>query len=92
MDQAFASTPSDAVYHYHSVYDSQRWQEQYADPGFVRHVSVNLVEEITDVKMVYIQIAIAKHLGLLALRLTDAIILPLNTTQYTLELHQYLKK
>jgi N-acetylated-alpha-linked acidic dipeptidase len=36
------------------------------------------------------QIAVAKHLGLMILRLTDAIILPLNTTQYALELHQYL--
>jgi len=24
MDQSFLSTPSDAVFHYHSVYDSQR--------------------------------------------------------------------
>jgi N-acetylated-alpha-linked acidic dipeptidase len=72
MDQGFGYTPSDAAFHYHSVYDSQRWQEQYADPGFHRHV------------------AVAKHLGLMTLRLTDAIILPLNTTQYVLELHQYL--
>ncbi|KIM91172.1 hypothetical protein PILCRDRAFT_1366 [Piloderma croceum F 1598] len=72
MDQSFAPTPSDAVFHYHSIYDSQHWQEQYADPGFHRHV------------------AVARHLGLLILRLTDAIILPLNTTQYVLELHQYL--
>lgn len=28
----------------------------------------------------------------MALRLTDAIILPLNTTQYVLELHQYLDR
>jgi N-acetylated-alpha-linked acidic dipeptidase len=41
MDQAFEDTPSDAVYHYHSVYDSQHWQEQYADPGFHRHVSLS---------------------------------------------------
>lgn len=33
----------------------------------------------------------AKHLGLVALRLTDAIILPLNTTQYALELDDYLE-
>jgi len=36
------------------------------------------------------QIAVAKHLGLMTLRLTDAIILPLNTTQYVLDLHKYL--
>ena len=40
MDQSFTSTPSDAVFHYHSIYDSQHWQEQYADPGFHRHVRV----------------------------------------------------
>ncbi|OBZ76727.1 Glutamate carboxypeptidase 2 [Grifola frondosa] len=74
MDQGFSGTPTDAPYHYHSVYDSQRWQELYADPGFYRHV------------------AVAKHLGLVALRVADAIILPLNTTQYALELDYYLDK
>ena len=38
MDTGFGFTASDAVYHYHSIYDSQRWQELYADPGFYRHV------------------------------------------------------
>ncbi|KAJ7284142.1 hypothetical protein C8J57DRAFT_1678057 [Mycena rebaudengoi] len=70
--EAFGSTPFDAVYHYHSIYDSQRFQELYADPGFHRATVV------------------AKHLGLMLLRLTDSIILPLNTTQYGLELHDYL--
>lgn len=37
-DQSFALTPTDAVYHYHSIYDSQSWQERYGDPGFHRHV------------------------------------------------------
>ncbi|KAG6857098.1 hypothetical protein H0H87_009659 [Tephrocybe sp. NHM501043] len=73
-DEGFGTTPSDAVYHYHSIYDSQRYQEIYADPGFHRHV------------------AVAKHLGLLALRLTDSFIVPLNTTQYALELDDYYAK
>ncbi|CDO73739.1 hypothetical protein BN946_scf185015.g67 [Trametes cinnabarina] len=72
LDQGFGGTAHDAPYHYHSIYDSQRWQETYADPGFLRHV------------------AVAKHLGLVALRLIDAIILPLNTTHYSLELDDYL--
>jgi N-acetylated-alpha-linked acidic dipeptidase len=38
-DQGFGGTLSDAPYHYHSIYDSQSWQERYADPGFHRHVS-----------------------------------------------------
>ncbi|EIN10533.1 Zn-dependent exopeptidase [Punctularia strigosozonata HHB-11173 SS5] len=71
-DQGFGGTPYDAVYHYHSIYDSQHWQEHFADEGFHRHV------------------AVSKHLGLLALRVIDSIILPLNTTQYVLELHSYL--
>ncbi|KAF8897846.1 hypothetical protein BD779DRAFT_1432452 [Infundibulicybe gibba] len=73
-DQGFGFTPTDAVYHYHSVYDSQRWQETYADPGFQRHA------------------AVAQHLGLMALRLIDSIVIPLNTTQYALELSEYLAK
>ncbi|KAF8913769.1 hypothetical protein CPB84DRAFT_1720466 [Gymnopilus junonius] len=36
----FGSTIHDPVYHYHSVFDSERWQELYADPGFHRHVAV----------------------------------------------------
>ncbi|PFH51392.1 hypothetical protein AMATHDRAFT_3053 [Amanita thiersii Skay4041] len=71
-EEGLGGTPSDAAYHYHSIYDSQRWQEVYADPGFHRHV------------------AVAKHLGLLGLRVADSIVLPLNTTHYTLELDDYL--
>ena len=36
----FGSTLSDPVYHYHSVYDSESWQERFGDPGFHRHVCV----------------------------------------------------
>ncbi|KAG1727082.1 Zn-dependent exopeptidase [Suillus paluster] len=71
-DQGFGMTPTDAPYHYHSIYDSQMWQEVYADPGFHKHV------------------AVAQNLGLMTLRLTDSIILPLNTTQYALELDSYV--
>ncbi|KAK0190885.1 Zn-dependent exopeptidase [Armillaria mellea] len=35
-------------------------------------------------------VAVAKHLGLMGLRLIDSVIIPLNTTQYALELDQYL--
>jgi N-acetylated-alpha-linked acidic dipeptidase len=37
-------------------------------------------------------VAIAKHLGLQALRLADSIILPLNTTHYAHELDSYVDK
>jgi hypothetical protein len=39
-DMGFGSTLSDAVYHYHSIYDSQLFQETYADPSFHKHVSI----------------------------------------------------
>ncbi|KAG6829605.1 hypothetical protein H0H92_004074 [Tricholoma furcatifolium] len=72
--EGFGPTSTDAVYHYHSIYDSQRFQEIYADPGFHRHV------------------AVAKHLGLLTLRLADSFALPMNITQYAFELDEYLDK
>ncbi|KAK2466075.1 hypothetical protein APHAL10511_001717 [Amanita phalloides] len=71
-DEGFGFTSTDAIYHYHSIYDSQLWQELYGDVGFHRHV------------------AVAKHLGLIGLRIADSIILPLNTTQYAFELDNYL--
>ncbi|GJE84372.1 Zn-dependent exopeptidase [Phanerochaete sordida] len=39
-NMGFGGTPHDAAYHYHSVYDSERWQELYGDPGFFRHVAI----------------------------------------------------
>ena len=39
-----------------------------------------------------LQVAVAKHLGLQTLGLADSIILPLNTTHYSLELEAYLDK
>ncbi|KAF5333503.1 hypothetical protein D9611_002581 [Ephemerocybe angulata] len=68
----FGSTLHDPVYHYHSVFDSERWQELYGDPGFHRHI------------------AVARHLGLQTLRLSGSIVLPFNTTHYTVQLHRYL--
>jgi len=91
VDQGFGSTLTDAPYHYHSIYDSQMWQEVYADPGFHKHVC--LTSTITAfTHFTCYQVAVAQHLGLLTLRLADSIILPLNTTQYALELDSYLDK
>ncbi|EIW82081.1 Zn-dependent exopeptidase [Coniophora puteana RWD-64-598 SS2] len=39
-DGGFKSTLHDPVYHYHSVFDSETWQELYGDPGFHRHIAV----------------------------------------------------
>ncbi|RXW21968.1 hypothetical protein EST38_g3913 [Candolleomyces aberdarensis] len=70
----FGSTFHDPVYHYHSVFDTERWQELYGDPGFHRHI------------------AVTKHLGLQALRISGSVVLPLNTTHYTTELKGYLSR
>ncbi|KAG8716114.1 hypothetical protein FRC11_009163 [Ceratobasidium sp. 423] len=39
-DQSFSGGPQSAVYHYHSIWDSQAWMEKYGDPGYLRHVAV----------------------------------------------------
>lgn len=38
------------------------------------------------------QVAVAKHLGLMGLRMADSLLVPLNTTQYSLELTDYLDR
>lgn len=80
------------MYHYHSIYDSQHWQEAYADPGFEKHVRSEQPESVRKRTDLFpsLQVILAKHLGLLALRVVDAIVLPLNTTHYALELDDYL--
>ena len=45
-DEGFSRGSSDAVYHYHSIYDSQHWQETYADPTFEKHVIVYRLERV----------------------------------------------
>ncbi|KAJ1311382.1 hypothetical protein OPQ81_009875 [Rhizoctonia solani] len=39
-DEGFGVTSQSAVYHYHSIWDSQAWMEKYGDPGFFRHVAI----------------------------------------------------
>ncbi|CAE6538397.1 unnamed protein product [Rhizoctonia solani] len=73
-DIAFTDAVGDAVYHYHSFYDSEDWMDKYGDPGFLRRV------------------AIARYWGLVLLRMVDPFILPLDTTQYALELDDYLDR
>jgi N-acetylated-alpha-linked acidic dipeptidase len=43
-------------------------------------------------KSFFLQVAVAKHLGLQVLRLADSIILPINTTHYAYELETYLER
>jgi len=37
LDVGFGPGPGDAVYHYHSNYDSFHWMEKFGDSGFVYH-------------------------------------------------------
>ncbi|KAK0632996.1 hypothetical protein B0T14DRAFT_50323 [Immersiella caudata] len=37
LDVGFGPGPGDAVYHYHSNYDSFHWMEKFGDRGFVHH-------------------------------------------------------
>lgn len=37
IDIGFSGNPDDAVYHYHSNYDSFHWMQTIGDPGFVYH-------------------------------------------------------
>ena len=73
-DFGYKPGKKDPVYHYHSIYDSFFWMDNFGDPGFHRHVDV------------------AKILGLMVLRMADSLVLPINTTQYALELEEYLVK
>ncbi|KAI0375831.1 transferrin receptor ectodomain, apical domain-containing protein [Pilatotrama ljubarskyi] len=81
MDETFNLSPTDAAYHYHSIYDTEMWKEKYADPGFDKHLSRRPGR---------MPVTVAKHLGLVMLRLADSTILPLNTTHYALDLTKYL--
>ncbi|WWD17285.1 hypothetical protein CI109_101725 [Kwoniella shandongensis] len=36
-DLGYGGGANDAVYHYHSIYDSHTWQKKYGDVGFHRH-------------------------------------------------------
>jgi N-acetylated-alpha-linked acidic dipeptidase len=40
LDFGFGSGPNDAVYHYHSNYDSFHWMDTYGDEGWHYHVTV----------------------------------------------------
>ncbi|PHH88565.1 hypothetical protein CDD83_7359 [Cordyceps sp. RAO-2017] len=53
IDLSFQGSPRDAVYHYHSNYDSFHWMDRYGDPGFRYHKAMAqlvglLVGELSD--------------------------------------------
>ena len=42
-DMGFAHGPGDAVYHYHSNYDSFAWMDKFGDPDWTYHIAVTKV-------------------------------------------------
>ncbi|KAJ9226771.1 hypothetical protein DTO027B5_1893 [Paecilomyces variotii] len=43
LDFGFGPGPGDAVYHYHSNYDSFDWMDRYGDPGWKYHVATSQI-------------------------------------------------
>jgi len=80
---------------YHSIYDSEYWEERYGDPTFTRHVNVAKVclncgaLHTSALSELFCNL---QTIGLAALRLSDSPVLPLNITRYALELSKYLEK
>ena len=52
LDFGFGGGPEDAVYHYHSNYDSFHWMDTFGDPGFKYHVATTKLWALTAAKIV----------------------------------------
>ncbi|KAM3424822.1 hypothetical protein BST61_g6803 [Cercospora zeina] len=52
IDIGFGAGPNDAVYHYHSNYDSFYWMDTYGDPGFEYHITIAKVIGLLAAKLV----------------------------------------
>lgn len=52
IDVGFNSGPKDAVYHYHSNYDSFWWMDNYGDPGFEYHITIAKVISLLAAKLI----------------------------------------
>ncbi|KIV96080.1 hypothetical protein PV10_03660 [Exophiala mesophila] len=52
LDIGFGSGPGDAVYHYHSNYDSFHWMDKYGDKGWHYHVAITKVWALLAAKLV----------------------------------------
>jgi len=83
-----------------AIYDSQYWMEQYGDAGFHRHVTAAKIrkssfvlrgakiEKRTDSR----RVLLFPSVGLVLLRMSDSLVIPLNITQYASELSDYRDK
>ncbi|KAL2353432.1 peptidase M28 [Cryomyces antarcticus] len=52
VDMGFNAGPGDAVYHYHSNYDSFAWMDRFGDPGFHYHVTITKLWALLAAKIV----------------------------------------
>ena len=52
IDVSFGAGPDDAVYHYHSNYDSFYWMDKLGDPGFEYHVAIAQILALLTAKLV----------------------------------------
>lgn len=88
MDESFRPTYESAVWHQHSLWDSEKWIETYGDPGGLISAPTAAGCAKTSAIGFHRHVAVAKHLGLVLLRLAGQPILPLNVSiQYVYLLH-----
>jgi len=52
IDVGFGAGKNDAVYHYHSNYDSFYWMDNFGDPGFQYHIAIAKVISLLAVKLI----------------------------------------
>ena len=69
LDMGFSGSDSDAIYHYHSNYDSFYWMQNFGDPGFIYHKAMAQVMSLIAAQLVDLPVlsfraeAYAKALG-----------------------------
>lgn len=52
INVGFGGGKKDAVYHYHSNYDSSHWMDVYGDPGFEYHIAIAKIIALLAAKLV----------------------------------------
>jgi N-acetylated-alpha-linked acidic dipeptidase len=52
LDMGFGGGDKDAIYHYHSNYDSFDWMERFGDPGFEYHATIAKVWALVAAKLI----------------------------------------
>jgi len=71
-----------------STFNVEKLTSRYGDPGFHRHVDAAKILGL----LCKLLSGIRDSADEIALRAADSLVLPLNTTQYAIELQYYLEK